>query len=79
MHPYGRLSVRQQAVPLGIPITRIGRSQVIGDTATVTMAPIAGAPASAPTTGQFAASQFTDLSDDERLSRPSFESYQDGI
>jgi hypothetical protein len=29
--------------------------------------------------GQFAASQFVDLSDDEKLSRPSFESFQDGI
>ncbi|MEJ0038075.1 MAG: DUF6603 domain-containing protein [Gammaproteobacteria bacterium] len=79
VHPYGTLSVRQQAVPIGIPITRIGRSAVVGDTATVSLAPIAGAPAAAPTTGQFAASQFNDLDDDQRMSRPSFESYQDGV
>jgi Family of unknown function (DUF6603) len=79
VHPYGTLSVRQQAVPLGIPITRIGRSHVAGDTVTVTLAPIAGTPVSAPTMGQFAASQFNDLDDDQKLSRPSFESYQDGV
>jgi len=79
VHPYGRLSVRQQGVPIGIPVTRIGRSHVKGGTATVTLAPIAGAPESAPTIGKFAISQFQDLSDDEKLSRPSFESFQDGI
>lgn len=79
VHPYGKVSVRQQAVPLGIPVTRIGRSHVVGDVATVTIAPAAGAPASTPSTGTFAMAQFTDLSDDEKLSRPSFESYQDGV
>jgi hypothetical protein len=79
VHPYGQLSVRQQAVPLGIPITRIGRSHVRGGTATVTVAPIGGAPASAPTIGRFAIAEFQDLSDDEKLSRPSFESFQDGV
>jgi len=79
VHPYGTLSVRQQAVPIGIPITRIGRSHVIGDTATVTLTPLAGAPNPVPTMGQFAAAQFNELNDDQKLSRPSFESYQDGV
>ncbi len=79
VHPYGRLSVRQQAVPLGVPITRIGRSHVRGGTATVNVIAIDGAPSPAPTIGQFAAAQFQDLSDGEKLSRPSFESFQDGV
>lgn len=79
VHPDGQLSVRQQAVPLGIPITRIGRSRVAGGSAVVTLAPVEGAPPAAPTLGQFAASQFIDLSDDEKLSRPSFEPCEDGI
>jgi hypothetical protein len=79
VHPYGQLTARQQLVPLGVPVTRVGRSRVAGGTATVLVAPIAGAPAATPTTGQFAASQFQDLSDDERLSRPSFEPFQDGV
>jgi hypothetical protein len=79
VHPYGQLSVRQQAVPLGIPVTRIGRSHVVGGSATVVVTPMAGTPASVPTTGHFAAAQFQDLSDDEKLSRPSFEPFQDGL
>ncbi|MFY9579844.1 MAG: DUF6603 domain-containing protein [Gaiellaceae bacterium] len=79
VHPYGQLSVRQQAVPIGVPVTRIGRSHVKGGTATVTLAPITGAPESSPTTGKFAIAQFQDLSDDQKLSRPSFEPFQDGI
>lgn len=79
VHPYGQLSVRQQAVPIGVPITRIGQSHVAGGTATVTLAPIAGAPAATPTMGQFAPGQFSDLTDDQKLSRPSFETCQDGI
>jgi hypothetical protein len=79
VHPYGQLSVRQQAVPLGVPVTRIGRSHVRGGSATVVLTPVAGTPASAPTMGQFASAQFQDLSDDEKLSRPSFESFQDGV
>lgn len=79
VHPYGQLSVRQQAVPLGVPVTRIGRSHVVGGTATVVVTPSAGSPSSRPTTGLFASSQFQELSDDEKLSRPSFESFQDGL
>ena len=79
VHPYGQLSVRQQAVPIGVPVSRIGRSHVKGGTATVNLAPIATAPQSAPTMGKFAIAQFQDLSDDEKLSRPSFEPFQDGI
>jgi hypothetical protein len=79
VHPYGQLSVKQQAVPLGVPVARIGRGRAKGGSATVVVTPISGAPASAPTTGLFAASQFQDLSDDEKLSRPSFEPFQDGV
>jgi hypothetical protein len=79
VHPYGQLSVRQQVAPLGVQVTRIGRSHVAGGTATVTVTPIAGAPASVATQGLFAAAQFQDLSDDEKLSRPSFEPFQDGV
>ncbi|MDB5819979.1 MAG: hypothetical protein JWQ11_3619 [Rhizobacter sp.] len=77
--PDGRLKVRQQAVPLGIPITRVGLGPVVGGSVTITLDVVAGGPPSQPSLGQFAAAQFMDLSDDEKLSRPSFESYQDGV
>ena len=79
VHPYGQLSLRQRTVPLGVAVTRLGASRVTGGSATVLLTPIAGAPASAPTVGLFAAAQFQQLSDDEKLSRPSFEPFQDGI
>lgn len=79
VHPDGKISVRQQAVPLNIDITRIGRSSVIGDSQKVIIAPVDGAPPAAVTKGLFAASQFMDLSDDEKLSRPSFELFDDGM
>ncbi len=79
VHPYGRLNVRQQAVPLGIPITRVGLSHVVGDVATVTVSAGDGAPVSSSSTGTFAMAQFIDLDDDQKLSRPSFEAYQDGL
>jgi hypothetical protein len=79
LHPYGQATLRQQAVPIGIPVTRVGRDHAAGGSATVTLAPIAGAPGPEPTTGEFAAAQFIDLTDDQKLSRPSFENYQDGV
>ena len=79
VHPLGQVSARQQAVPLGVPIARIGRSQVTGGTATVDVTPLAGSPSATPTTGHFAAAEFVDLTDDEKLSRPSFEPFQDGV
>ncbi len=78
-HPDGWISARQQQVPLGIPVTRVGVAHVVGDSATVTLAPADGSVPSRPTSGLFAAGQFQVLSDDEALSRPSFESFQDGI
>lgn len=79
VHPYGRLVARQQQAPIGIPITHIGKSRVKGGSATVTLSAADGAPPSKPMSGQFASAQFMDLTDSEKLSRPSFETYQDGI
>jgi hypothetical protein len=78
LHPDGQLVARQQAVPIGVPITRVGASPVVGGTATVVLTPGGGLPAT-PSIGAFAASQFIELTDDEKLSRPSFEPYQDGV
>jgi hypothetical protein len=77
LHPDAQLCARQQAVPIGVPITRVGQSPVVGGATTVQVS-ASGLP-STPSIGQFAASQFVDLSDDEKLSRPSFEPYQDGV
>ena len=77
LHPDGQLRAHQQEVPIGIPITRVGQSPVSGGTATVQLT--ATGLSSAPSIGQFATAQFVDLTDDEKLARPSFEPYQDGL
>lgn len=77
LHPDGQLRAHQQEVPIGIPITRVGQSPVPGGTATVQLT--ATGLSSAPSIGQFATAQFVDLTDDEKLARPSFEPYQDGL
>lgn len=77
VHPDGQLCAHQQQVPIGIPISRVGRSPVPGGTATVQVT--ATGISSSPNVGQFAMAQFVDLTDDEKLARPSFEPYQDGL
>lgn len=76
LHPLGELTVRQRVVPLGIEIDRFGNATPTGDrrfdVATV------GA-AGAPVEDFFAPGQFIDMSDDERLRRPSFERMNAGV
>jgi hypothetical protein len=81
-HPLGVVSCRQHAVPLGLQVTHVG-NQALTAPATVDVSglSLAGAAATdvAPVTDQFAAGQFLDLSDSERLSRPSFEPMRAGV
>ena len=81
-HPLAVVSCRQGVVPLGLQVTHVG-NQVLTAPATVDVSglSLAGATATdvAPVTEQFAAGQFLDLSDSERLSRPSFEPMRAGV
>jgi hypothetical protein len=87
VHPLGRFTVRQRALPLDVPISRYGaalpepnsptmfalRSIIVGtDVVTVNDKP------SSPVEDWFAAAQFADLSEDEKLSRPGFEAMTSG-
>jgi len=80
VHPMGTLTVREKIVPLDLPIAHykggtpsdgnmfsISDVQINGSTATMDFFP-----------DYFAAGQFIDLSDADKLSRPSFESYHAG-
>jgi uncharacterized protein DUF6603 len=81
-HPLGVVSCSQRVVPLGLQVTHVG-SQVLAAPATVdvTALVLGGGAATdvAPVTEQFSAGQFLDLSDAERLSRPSFEPMRSGM
>jgi hypothetical protein len=82
MHPLGELSVRQQVVPLGIHIDRYAggvpgaerrfdiTAAAVGDDPVREMRPV---------NEFFAPAEFIDMSDDEKLARPSFESLSAGV
>lgn len=81
-HPLGRLMVRQQVVPLNFTITRFGTTmptqerhfqvQVLVINSTLSVQPD-------PVEEYFALGQFRNLSEDEKLSRPSFEKMEAGF
>jgi hypothetical protein len=82
VHPHGRLTGRQRRVPLGLTLGRFDRLAVAPQRWDV-IAPVLadGVPAAdaVEVREQFAAAAFLQLSDDEQLSRPSFEAYRAGV
>jgi hypothetical protein len=77
VHPMGLFDVRQHAVPLETVVTRVGANPVPDGRRRVHLGVplVNGTPAGAlsEVTDLFSAGNFLDLSDHERLSRPSFE------
>ena len=81
LHPLGRLSIAQKVVPLGQPIDRFGTARP-GDARQFNISGLSVNGKSVPFTPTddfFAPAQFLDLSDDEKLAAPSFESMKAGI
>lgn len=74
-HPLGRVALRQFALPLEIELTRVGGARAAPDRFEVTAVRVTGgSPAKPPPLrSPFAAGQFLDLSEDEKLGRPAFE------
>ncbi len=81
VHPLGRLAVSQRVVPLGVSVDRVGPNRPSGVRLfSIDRASIAGSQVSTtPLNDQFARAQFFDLSDDEKLSSPSFEAMPAGV
>lgn len=77
VHPLGLFDVRQHAIPLETVIARVGPNPVPEDRRRVHLGVplVNGRAASAlsEVTDRFSAGTYLDLSDDEKLSRPSFE------
>ncbi|OLR92890.1 DUF6603 domain-containing protein [Actinokineospora bangkokensis] len=86
VHPLGTVSVTQRVAPLGITLDKFGQAPVSGPRRVdITSVRYRTTPTSATRTlstvetrDHFAPAEFRDLTDDERLSRPSFESLQAG-
>jgi hypothetical protein len=82
VHPLGILTLRQHLLPLGLRITHIGQSRLTTPaTFDVTEVTLAGQPPDVlgAVEDQFATAQFLDLTDEQKLSRPSFEPFKAGV
>ena len=74
LHPLGTATVRQRLAPLSIDVTRVGAAQVTGRTRlTITSTRLGVNTEHTDVTDEFAPAQYLDLTDEEKLSRPSFE------
>ena len=82
VHPFGIVAVREKVVPLGVTIGKFGNSKPV-DYTSFNLAVLPSAPATAqlmpqPLSDKFARSQFFEMRDDEKLSKPSFEDFTSG-
>jgi hypothetical protein len=82
--PAGGLTLRQKAVPLDTDINKFGEARLATSVrfgiTTVNVGSLAlGTNAFSPTSEPFAAAQFEQMSDADRLSRPSFEPMHAGV
>lgn len=81
-HPLAVVACRQRVVPLGLAVTHVGNQPLSAPTTVdITALSLAGVAATdtAPVTEAFAAGQFLNLTDDQALSRPSFEPMRAGL
>ena len=81
LHPFGALAITQKVVPLHVAIQRFGsRAPDNGTTFTIADVKLGADDAAAVASPeQFAPAQFFAMSDAEKLSRPSFASYDAGV
>ncbi|GAB3325626.1 hypothetical protein GCM10027299_23990 [Larkinella ripae] len=82
LHPFGSLSITQKIVPLRLDIARFGYQLPDGPRRFEITKVRLGTAEETPTVfekEQFAPAQFLDLSDAEKLARPSFEAFDAGL
>jgi hypothetical protein len=81
VHPAGTLQVREKVVPLDQTITKYGNARPTDGTYfTISSVTIDGRPETQQKlTDEFAIGQYTDLSDDQKLTAPSYQPMNSGI
>ncbi len=81
LHPLGTLTIKQSIVPLDIDISRFGQAAPAGARRfTISGVSLSGqGQTTEPVKEFFAPAQFFEMSDDEKLSRPSFEPMAAGM
>jgi hypothetical protein len=81
-HPLAEITCHQRVIPLGLNVTHVGNQPLSAPTTVdVTGISLGGTAATGtvPANDSFAAAQFLSLSDDQALSRPSFEPMKAGL
>lgn len=80
-HPLGQLAFTQRRVPLRLRVEKFGAAPVTAAVALDLRPTVNGAPAAAVrfTQEQFAVSQFVHMTDEDRLSQPSFQPCDAGV
>ncbi len=81
-HPLGQLQVSQKIAPLDLELQRFGSSQVDGATKfQITQVRVGSQVIANPEPAQefFARAQFIEISDEQKLSAPSFEKFASGV
>jgi hypothetical protein len=82
IHPLGGVTVRQRAVPLDIQLSRYKNQPITPQTWGITGAQLSDTVPAAlggVTQDEFPAGEFIDLSEDDKLARPSFERFDSGV
>jgi hypothetical protein len=81
LHPFGSLTLSQRALPLNLTLDKVGNEKP-DDVNRVDIAAVASGGLALPITEedeQFAIAQFQNLSDQEKLSRPSYQRIKGGV
>lgn len=81
LHPFGSLTLSQRALPLNLQLDKVG-NQKPDDVNRVDITQVASAGAALPLSDedeQFAMAQFQNMSDSDKLSRPSYQDLKGGV
>ena len=82
IHPLSVLTIKQNLMPLGVRITKYGNAPISGGTKEFRVRQVEVGNRSAsmvPVRDHFAPGQYRDMSDDEKLTSPSFEMLEAGV
>jgi hypothetical protein len=79
LHPLGTLQISQRFAPLNLTWQKIGNQKPSDITRATLSAPGGALAVKGPTREKFAAAQFREMSDADKLSAPAFEPFESGI